>query len=189
MALSLGDRPLHRLSVGDVLGMVAAGILGEDDRVELLEGALVDMSPKSPEHTALLTVLMRWLAPLVVAGEHDLRIGQPLVVPGGESLPEPDLAVVARGSKLTSHPSTALLVVEIAVSSLATDTTVKPALYCAAGVPDYWVVDVAGRRVEVRRDPVGNDYRRLDVLGPGQAVTAPGLEVPPLELAALFAEL
>lgn len=186
MTLTIGDRPLHRLSVADLSKMIAAGILGEDDRVELLQGALVDMSPKSAEHTAVLTILTRWLAPLVVLGAHDVRIEQPLAVPDPGSLPEPDLAVVTRSDELLHHPTSALLVVEVAVSSHATDTTVKAALYAAAGVIDYWVVDVARRRLEVRRDPVRAEFRRLGILGPEDRAAPLGLDVQPLELAALF---
>jgi hypothetical protein len=65
---------------------------------------------------------------------------------------------------------------------LRADTGVKPALYAAAGVPDYWVVDVAGRRLEVRRDPVGEEYRRLEVLGPGQVISPLALELPAVGL-------
>jgi len=108
-------------------------------------------------------------------------------VPDPTSLPEPDLAVVPRERDVTRHPSTALLVVEIAVSSRTADTTIKPPLYAAASVPDYWVIDVASRRVEIRREPVGREYRALDVLGPQDSAVPLRLDVAPLQLGALFA--
>lgn len=186
MALTIGDRPIRALTVDDVWRMVEAGILTEDDRVELLEGALVEMSPKSPEHEGVITLLTRWLMPLLAAGTHDLRTRAPLVVPDPRSLPEPDLAVVERLSEPGAHPTSALLVVEVSVSSLLTDTSVKPALYAAAGVPEYWVVDVPHQRLEIRRDPVGAEYRRLQVLGPGEQAAPLALDLPPLELAELL---
>jgi len=105
LALTIGDRPVHRLTADAVLRMVDAGILDEDARVELLEGVLVDMSPKSPAHAQILSSLIRWLAPLLV--DHDIRTEGPLAVPDPISLPEPDLAVVPRKRDLSRHPSTA----------------------------------------------------------------------------------
>jgi Uma2 family endonuclease len=187
MALTIGDRPLHALTVDDVWRMVEVGILTEDDRVELLEGALVEMSPKSPEHEGIITLVTRWLNPLLAAGTHDLRTGATLAVPDPRSLPEPDLAVVERLADPRVHPTSALLVVEVSVSSLLTDTRVKPALYAAAGVPDYWVVDVPHQRLEIRREPVGTEYRRLQVLGPDEQAAALALDLPPLDLGELLA--
>jgi len=86
-----------------------------------------------------LTVGDRPIRPLTV---QDVRVQLPLRVPDATSLPEPDVAVVARDDLTISHPRTALLVIEVAESSLPVDTTVKPALYAAAGVPD----GVLGRR-------------------------------------------
>lgn len=184
MGLMLGDRALHRLSVDDVYRMLESGVLSEDTPVELLEGVLVDVSPKSPEHTGVLTLLDEWLLPLRVAGQHRVRIEQPLAVPDPTSLPEPDVAVVQRTDDLSGHPTTALLVVEI--SSRATDTTVKPALYAAAGVPDYWVIDVANRRIEVRREPVEGEYRRMEILGADRQIAPLELDVEPVAIAALL---
>jgi Uma2 family endonuclease len=182
----VGDRTVYRLSVDDVTAMVEAGVITEDTPVELLEGVLVDVSPKSPDHSRALEAIDDWLLPLRNAGRHAVRIEQPVAVPDRTSLPEPNVAVVARVARRSSHPSTAFLVVEIAISSYATDTGIKSALYAAAGVPDYWVIDVARQRLEVRREPVGTEYRRLEVLGPGQSVSALALDLPALELDVLF---
>lgn len=186
MALMLGDRALYRLSVDDVYRMLQSGVLTEDTPVELLEGVLVDVSPKSPQHTDVLMRLVRWLLPLMAAGRHDIRTEQPLAVPDPTSLPEPDVAVVERPDDPTSHPTTALLVIEVAVSSRATDTTVKPALYATARVPDYWVVDVPNRRIEVRREPVEGEYRRVEIIGGGQQIAPLELDVEPVTVSTLF---
>lgn len=146
--------PLARLSLDQYHGMIAAGVLGEDDRVELLEGVLVDMSPQSAGHAFVIQTLNLALARALPRG-FVVRPQLPLTLASGESEPEPDLAVV-RATDATSserHPATALLVVEVAAESLAKDQTVKARLYARAGIPEYWIVDVAARAVEVRRDP------------------------------------
>lgn len=186
MALMLGDQTLYKLSVDDVYTMLSSGVLTEDTPVELLEGVLVDLSPKSPKHSLVMRAMDDWLLPLRTTGDLWVRTEQPIAVPDRTSLPEPDLAVVARTADSLEHPSTALLVVEIAISSYATDTSVKPALYAAAGVPDYWVVDVARGRVEVRRDPAGSEYRRIEILGAGQVIAPVALDLPALEIDGLF---
>lgn len=184
MALSVDDRPLHRLSAEDVLRIAELGIF-DDVRVELLDGLLVEMGAQLPEHSYPLLVLTRWLAPLIVAGTHDLREQLPLITPDPLSLPEPDLAVVVR-SDGREHPREALLIVEVAVTSLRPDTTRKPQLYASAQVPDYWVVDVIGRRLQVRRDPVGGEYRALEIFGPQDTVAPLARDVAPLHLAELL---
>jgi hypothetical protein len=153
MALTLADRDVRPLTADEVLRMVAVGILAEDEPVELLHGALTAVSPQSEAHAAVLQRLQRWLAPLVVAGRHDLRVRVPLAVPDPTSLPEPDIAVVERDDTTIAHPVTALLVIEVAVNELLTDTAIKPALYAAVGVPELLVVDVPGRRIRRFTDP------------------------------------
>jgi len=186
MALMVGDRPVHKLSVDDVYRMLESGVLTEDSPVELLEGVLVEMSPKSPEHSWTIAQLDGWLLPLRAAGTHLVRTEQPLVASDSLSMPEPDLSVVGVDLDRSRHPQTALLVVEVSISSLRTDRIVKSALYASAGVPDYWIVDVEHRRLEVRREPEAGEYRHVEVLGPEDDVTPLGLDLPPLELARIL---
>lgn len=189
MALTVGDREVRPLTADEVLRMVEAGILSEDEPVELLEGVLTEVSPKSPAHAEVMARLGRWLAPLVVAETHDVRTEHPLVVPDRTSLPEPDVAVVERGDYSKRHPETALLVVEVAVSSLTTDTKVKPRLYASAGVPELWVVDVAGRCVRVFTDPCAEGYAAERVAGEGEVLQPSTLDVEPLAVSELLAGL
>ena len=142
MALTVGDRPVRPLTQDDVLRMVEVGILGEEDRVELLDGVLTEVSPKSVEHGTIIARLVRWLITSDPGARYEVRTEHPLLVPDRRSLPEPDIAVVA-GAAGTEHPATALLVIEVAVSSLRVDRTVKAGLYAGAGVPEYSVVDLA----------------------------------------------
>jgi Uma2 family endonuclease len=187
MALTVADRPVRPLTAKEVLRMVEVGIIGEDERVELLHGALTEVSPKSPEHAAVKTRLMGWLSPGVAEERFVVRTEDPLVVPDTTSLPEPDLAVVECGYDERRHPTTALLVIEVAVSSLRTDTELKRALYAAAAVPEYWVVDVSRRRLHVFSEPHGDVYAGVTVLGETGLVQPRHVSVSPLSLASLFA--
>ncbi len=189
MASTLGERDVRPLTADEVMRMVELGVLREDEPVELLHGALTRVTPKSPEHGAVHARLVVWLAPAAAAAGGHLRSEHPLAVPDDTSLPEPDLAVVEGAEDPRRHPTTALLVVEVAVGSLATDTKIKPALYAAAGVPALWVVDVPARRVEVFAEPGPGGYARRASHAPPAALAPPSLHAPPLDLAALFAGL
>lgn len=148
-------RPLRR---AEYERLVELGFLG-DERVELIHGALVEMSPQGARHAEVIRRLNRML----VRGVGDRAIVQvqaPLAV-SEESEPEPDVAVLAPGDYSRSHPRTALLVVEVAESSARKDRLVKSDLYAAAGIPEYWLVDLEGEAVEVRTDPVQGRYTRL----------------------------
>jgi Uma2 family endonuclease len=166
--------------------MVEAGILGEDDRVELLDGVLTQVSPKSADHGTVIARLLRWLIASDPEERYEIRTEHPLVVPDRRSLPEPDIAVVARDAQ-AGHPTTALFVVEVAVSSLRTDLEIKPPLYAAAGVPEYWVVDVPGRRVERYTDPGTHGFGSQTTVAPPAVLSPLGLEVGPLALDAVLA--
>src|SRR3954454_12797467 len=184
MAFVLGDRPLRPLTAEEVMRMVDAGILGEDEPVELLHGVLTSVSAKTPAHEELKMRLLGWRdSP---ARGHRIRVEGALAVPDRTSLPEPDIAVVAPGDYSAAHPTSALLVIEVAVSSLQTDTTVKPALYAAAGVPELWVVDVAAARVHVFREPRPAGYASVSALGPAGQARPLRVDVPPLDVAQLF---
>lgn len=189
MPLTVGDREIRPLTADEFMRMVEAGILEDGERVELLHGALTRMNGQSPGHVEVVTRLHRWLDPTGNADRFVVRAQHPLVVADATSLPEPDVAVVERGDYARRHPSSALLVIEVAVSSLRTDTTIKPALYAATGVPELWVVDVDGRRVKVFSDPGEEGYAGERVAGPDERLEPEVVDVPPLDLAALFAGL
>ncbi|CAA9470848.1 MAG: hypothetical protein AVDCRST_MAG30-95 [uncultured Solirubrobacteraceae bacterium] len=189
MAFAVEDRPIRPLTAEEVLRMVEMGILAEDEPVELLHGALTEVSPKSPAHEAIKHRLITWLWPGVVESRYLVRVEAPILVPDRTSLPEPDVAVVEPRDYTTRHPASALLVIEVAVSSLIIDTAVKPALYAAADVPEVWVVDVPSRRLTVFDDPKAGRYSgRRDVAGHGPVRPA-HVDAPPLALSTLFAGL
>lgn len=165
-----------RLSVDRYERMVASGIITPDDRVELLEGVLVNKMSKSPEHvlgTILVTDALRAILP---AG-WSMRSEQPVRMDDSE--PEPD-AVVVRGSPrdyAARHPipGELPLIVEVADSSLRRDREDKRRIYARNGIAVYWIVNVADRLIDVFTGPSG------PVLTPDYAATAtyqPGDLVP-----------
>ena len=168
--------------------LVGDGTIGPDDRVELLEGVIVAMSPQSPSHAGVVRKLTRWLGG-VVGNTASLQIQLPLNL-GETSVPEPDVAVVAGrpDDYMTAHPTTALLVVEVAESSLIQDRLTKAPLYAAAGMPEYWIVNLRDRCVEVHRRPIAAE-RRYDesrVARLGDTLDAVALPAAAIAVAEIF---
>jgi Uma2 family endonuclease len=184
VTLGAAAAPIPRLDTQTYNRMVGSGVL-DGQPVELIDGLLVEhMSPQGPEHAAVVERLTRHFA----SAREWLRIQLPLEVPP-DSEPEPDLALLDREASPKQHPRTAVLVVEVAVTSHNVDRGSKTALYARAGVPTYWLVDVPARAVEVRTEPSANGYGRCEVFYEG-ALTLPSVAgVDDLELAALFAQI
>jgi len=138
------------------------GVLDAQTRYELIEGDIYPTTPEGPEHAALGTALAYRLMERRSTDWH-VRIEKPLRLGDSEVIPE--LAVVpGRPSDYrTHHPETALLIVEIAHSSLPRDRLLKLPLYARAGVPEYWIVNLAERQVEVYRTPAGDSYQCVQV--------------------------
>ncbi len=120
-------------------------------RVELIRGEIVEMSPINWPHQLAKTKLARELG-AAFAGLAWINEQGPL--PAAGSAPQPDVAVIAgRPEDYTDHPRTALLVVEVASSTLADDMTEKAELYATASIAEYWVLDLNARQLHVYRDP------------------------------------
>jgi Uma2 family endonuclease len=135
------------------LELVQAGVLGPEDRVELLEGVIVAMVPQNPRHAAAIGRVDDALRD-AIGKRAVVRVQSPFVA-GGYSVPEPDV-VVAPGKRPDyddTHPSRALLVVEVADTSLMQDRLTKAGIYAAADVPEYWLVNLRDDCVEVFRAP------------------------------------
>lgn len=159
-------RPLRRTEYDR---LVTLGVFGQE-RIELLHGMLVTMSPQGSPHAAVTRLLNKLLVPAL--GERALvQIQAPLAV-SDHSEPEPDVAVLAPSADgyAAGHPETAFLVVEVAASSLTIDRQVKAALYAGAGVPEYWIVDVVGGQVEVYTGPEPEGYTRVTRHGRDQTL-------------------
>ncbi len=150
--------------------LVEEGVLGPDDRVELLDGVIVAMAPSGPAHATVVNQAAQALI-LAVASRAAVRVQAPLVA-SGLSAPEPDIAVVPGALKdyLTAHPATALLVVEVSDSSLPQDRITKARIYAGASVPEYWILNLREDCVEVLRapDPQARCYREHRIARRGE---------------------
>lgn len=163
--------PLTRLQYD---ALVETGAL-DDARVELLEGALVEVAPQGLEHADVVEALNRLLARGL---PERLRLRPALPFAASDtSEPEPDFAVVAGARDRQSHPQAAVLVVEVSQSSLAKDLGVKAGVYAAAGVPTYWVIDLPHRCVHVHTAPADGAYGDVRVASFDDALDAAGVRV------------
>ena len=127
-----------------------------DERVELIHGTVVRMAPIGTGHCDVVDVCLELFVSRLV-GRATVRIQAPFLA-HDESEPEPDLAIVPRRRYTDRHPHEAFLVIEVADSSLTYDRHTKAPLYAASGVPEYWIVDVVGRAIEVYRQGSGDRY-------------------------------
>ncbi len=134
--------------------MAEAGVFQPGERVELIGGRIVAMSPQNSPHFTAIRLAEDVLRTIFGTG-HEVRVQGPLDL-SPSSQPEPDIAVVRGRARdyASAHPTTALLVVEISESTLSFDRGEKASLYASAGIPEYWVVNLLDRRLEVHRDPV-----------------------------------
>jgi Uma2 family endonuclease len=124
-----------------------------DEKVELLDGRIVVAADEGSPHAAVLRRLNRILIEAIPAEEGEIGVGNPLAI-SDTSEPEPDLMVIAPASTYRhAHPRTASLVIEVTHTSRLTDLGLKARLYAAAGVDDYWVVDLIRDEIVVHRRP------------------------------------
>ena len=163
--------------------MVQAGILTEDDRLELIEGEIVAMTPIGSKHAACVNRLTRLLSDQV--GRRAILSVQNPINLGERSEPQPDLALlhVRPDFYASAHPEPpdVLLVVEVAETSADVDREVKVPLYARAGIPEVWLVDLAGECVEVFQEPAPQGYQQIQRVRRGQRVAPQA--IPDLELA------
>ena len=140
--------------------MAEVGILGERDRVELIEGEIIEMSPIGRHHKAFVYNLTRLL--VLALGERATVSVQSPIPLSEDTEPEPDLTVLRRRDvsykEREAGAEDALLVIEVAETSLRYDRTTKRRLYAQAGIPEYWVIDCAAETVEVHRRPTTDGY-------------------------------
>jgi Uma2 family endonuclease len=142
-------------------------------RTELIRGIVIEKMSKSPLHSTLLGLLFELFLKQVPAG-YLVRQESPLTL--SDSEPEPDIAVVAgtRRDFLKRHPSTASLVIEIAVSSAALDRE-NIFLYAEANVIEYWIVLGITQQIEVYREPMNGQYRTKTLFGLGDQIKRLGV--------------
>lgn len=160
---------IRKLSRHEFEQLVALGAF-EDERVELLRGTLVTMSPQGGPHAAVAS----WLAQVLIRSldeTYDVRTHSAFAA-SDDSEPEPDVSVARRAPGHVEHPSAALLLVEVAQSSLRKDRMLKAPIYCDARVPEYWIVDISGDElcVHVYTQPTRDGYARVEVARAGDVL-------------------
>jgi Uma2 family endonuclease len=154
----------HRWTREEYHDLAEAGFLGEDDPVELIEGEIIRMSPQNTPHAVAVRLVRRVLQRIFPGNEYLVDEQLPLAL-GPHSEPEPDVSVVEGHPRdfLDDHPSSALLVVEVAEASLQFDRTRKRTLYARHDLPEYWIVNLADQQLEVHRGPAGESYAETTV--------------------------
>ena len=179
---------LRRIRVGEYHRMIEAGILGEDEKVQLIDGMLVAMTPQGRAHAFAIQELTRILVRRL--GDDFRVLSQLPLTLADDSEPEPDLAVVRarEAASSTRHPGSALLVIEVAGESLRFDRRTKAALYARNGIPEYWIVNLSDAAIEVHRDPdpPSAAYRQTFAVHRGDALEAQSVEGLRVEVGDLF---
>lgn len=175
--------PRRPITVAEYHRMGEVGILTEDDRVELIEGELIAMSPVGSGHAGTANTLTRALV-MAVGDRGVVAVGNPVQL-DDLTEPQPDFTVLKPKPddyrSGTPRPADVLLVVEIADSSLAYDRTIKRALYARHGIPEVWIVNLRAGEVEVCRAPAGDAYASVSVVprdGVLEIERLPGVRVP-----------
>ena len=181
---AIGTRKWTRLEYDR---LVEAEILGPEDRIELLGGQMIVKEPQYSPHATAIQLVQRTLERAFGPG-WSVRPQLPIAL-AEDSEPEPDVCVV-RGDPRDyrdAHPERPVLIVEVSLSRLGFDREHKGSLYARAGITDYWIVNLADRRVEIYREPVpdgaasfGWRYGRSATLGPDERISplaAPAAEI------------
>lgn len=175
-----GLPPRRAFNVDDIRRMVEVGVLGEDERIELVEGEIVVMAAKSVAHdhiqNALNLALVRTVPDgLYVGNGSTLQLAKDVLV-------EPDLAVISHTVYQADPKSFAcptaddvLLVVEISVSSLTYDRKTKARLYARHGIREYWVIDATERQTWIHTGPTGDGWLSIIERGPDDALETSAL--------------
>ncbi len=168
MALTLRRR---RFTLDEYHRMGETGILGEDDRVELIEGEIIEMSPIGSRHAGTVARIHHIFSTRL--GDRAVVWGQnPLLLTRHQSEPQPDVVLLAPRAdfytgRLPEPPDVGLLV-EVADSSLLYDRRTKLPLYARSGVVEAWLVDLEAGRVEIHRGLAGGRYREVQLPRPGE---------------------
>jgi Uma2 family endonuclease len=174
--MALVDIEAHRWTRQEYDRLVDRGLLPAGKRVELVEGVIYDMTPQNSLHATGFRRTQQALGvAFPLASGFEIRGQLPLAL-SEDSEPEPDVAIVLGSIDdfLESHPTTALLVVEVADSSLLHDRKRKIPLYARSGIPEAWLLNLVRRALEIYRDPVDGAYQTRIVLRVGDTVSPLG---------------
>ncbi len=159
------------LTVEEYLGLIQDGTIDEDDRVELLDGEIVELMPPNPPHLVATRITFKLLIRIVPPG---WTVTQEAPVQLTSSAPQPDVAVIRGEDRDYSERLPVVedvgLVIEVADSSLARDRGRKRSIYARAGIAIYWIVNIQGMRIEVFTDPFDSEYRQTQTYGPDDQI-------------------
>lgn len=142
------------------------GLISE--KTELLEGVVIEKMPKDPIHANLVTLLASYLYE-AIKNEYQLRQENPINT--GFSEPEPDIAIVPKGDYSSAHPTEALLVIEVANSSIALDRA-KASIYAKANIPEYIIANLQNKILEVYSSPIDGKYSFTKILQADEVFTS-----------------
>lgn len=180
----------HPITVREFFRMGETGVLGPETRIELIDGELIDMPPIGPPH-ASRTKRLSALLHRAVGGRAIVSTQDPILL-GDLNAPQPDIALLSPRDDFYEaehpRPADALLLIEIADTSLAYDRDRKLPLYARFGIPEVWLIDIAGGTVTIHRDPLAEQASyatRFPLESPGliRPVMLPDME---LDLSALL---
>lgn len=173
----MATRSEKRITVAEYERLIEDGLLTEDDRVELLEGEIVEMSPSGFPHVTCVANLNRFFTR---QAPDDILVlpGAPVIL-SDDSEPEPDLTLIGQRPPDSQgrHPRApeVLLTIEVSDSSLSRDLHRKRRLYALAGIPEYWVVNVNDECVLRFRKPLGPEYSVEEIFHRGQSLAPAAL--------------
>lgn len=157
MTLELPKRPI---TVATYIQMVDFGILREDEKVELINGDIIEMTPIGSSHASVVDRITDSLTTLL-AGKVIVRVQSPVQI-NDLSMPEPDISVLRRTPNfyVDSHPGPGdiLMLIEVAKSTVNYDRQIKLPLYASAGIPEFWLVNLEENVIEAYFTPIGNRY-------------------------------
>ena len=154
--------------------MVVAGVLSEDDRVELIEGEIVEMNPIGSRHAACVGRLTEFLGRLA-AGEAIVWVQNPVQL-NDYSEPLPDIALLKRRddfyAQANPRPSDVMLIIEVADSSVEYDRDIKIPLYARAAITEVWLINLPKETIEIYTQPIGDAYREIRIVKRGESLAA-----------------
>ena len=169
----------RRFTVREYERMIEAGILAEDDRVELIEGDILTMAPIGPRHAACVRRLNALLMASPVKDQFVVSIQDPISLPGAASEPQPDIALLvpplSRYTERHAGAGDVLLLIEVADTSAADDRSRKLPLYALAGISEVWLIDLANLAVECYRSPSSAGYADVRRFGQNDTITPQAL--------------
>jgi len=167
-------RPRYRFSVDDYERMGEVGILGEDDRVELIYGEIEYMSPIGGPHLTSVNRANRALTRQTDGAEYYVQVQGSIRIPDQRSEPQPDLAILRVGYNewKPADAKDVVLVIEVSDTTLDYDRGVKLPLYAAAGIPEAWLFNLGAKRIERHTDPRADGYRTVAYAERGQRLAS-----------------